>query len=197
MGLTGGNTITHETHTAFCPILFYSCDTAHAQHAMYFPILVLGFSFFLNWKIFDYLFHYFYFILCSTRQVWPQLHHHFLFNLIFSLSPEGDIKYSSSLLCFFIGNIDCGRDLEKQLDLYCECRSRFRNLELVTVQTFWISYFVLLVINCNRLVMVLTEIKWERWFEPHLYIFSVCSKDNLFLFSFGHTNVVLFFTSPQ
>ena len=44
-----------------------------------------------------------------------------------------DRIYSSTLICSFIDSIDCGKDLEKQLDLYCESRSRFRNMEMVKV----------------------------------------------------------------
>jgi hypothetical protein len=74
--------------------------------------------------------------------------HNYLYND--SLSTEGERKYTSSLLCEFIKKTDCGKDVEKQLDFYCECRSTFRNLESVKVngskvrQFFFFFFFFFL-----------------------------------------------------
>ena len=48
-----------------------------------------------------------------------------------SLTPDGDRKHTGQLLCSFVQKIDCGRNLEQQLNLYVECRARFRNLDMV------------------------------------------------------------------
>jgi hypothetical protein len=47
------------------------------------------------------------------------------------LSPEGEKKHISSLLCSFVEKIDFGKDLEQQLNIYVECRSIFSNLDFV------------------------------------------------------------------
>lgn len=47
------------------------------------------------------------------------------------LSPDGETRYISTLLCSFIEKIDFGKDLEQQLNMYVECRAIFCNLDLV------------------------------------------------------------------
>ena len=47
------------------------------------------------------------------------------------LSPDGEQKHVSSLLCSFIDKIDFERDLEQQLHMYVECRAIFCNLDTV------------------------------------------------------------------
>jgi hypothetical protein len=50
-----------------------------------------------------------------------------------SLSPEGEQRHVSSLICGFISKVDFGRDLEQQLNIYVECRAAFSNLDPVKV----------------------------------------------------------------
>ncbi len=48
-----------------------------------------------------------------------------------SLSPEGEQRHISSLICGFINKVECGQDLEQQLNIYVECRAAFSNLDPV------------------------------------------------------------------
>jgi hypothetical protein len=47
------------------------------------------------------------------------------------LSSEDEQRTMSNLICDFIGKIDLGRDLERQLELYVDCRQSFPNLDTV------------------------------------------------------------------
>ena len=48
-----------------------------------------------------------------------------------SLSPDGERKHVASLILGFVDHIDMGRDLERQLGVYVECRAAFPNLDAV------------------------------------------------------------------
>lgn len=50
------------------------------------------------------------------------------------LSSDDEARTISHLICAFIGKIDLGRDLERQLDLYVDCRQSFANLDAVKVK---------------------------------------------------------------
>ena len=54
-----------------------------------------------------------------------------LHDSIDNLSPEGEARHISLLICGFISKIDFGRDLEQALNLYVDCRAAFANLDLV------------------------------------------------------------------
>jgi uncharacterized membrane protein YgcG len=54
-----------------------------------------------------------------------------LHNSLDSLSDDSEKRHISYLLCSFINQIDFGKDLEQQLNIYVECRSIFPNLDLV------------------------------------------------------------------
>ena len=47
------------------------------------------------------------------------------------LSTSTDIQNAASLLCAFIVKINFGKDLEQQLNFYCDCRAAFCNLDQV------------------------------------------------------------------
>jgi hypothetical protein len=47
------------------------------------------------------------------------------------LTPDGEKKFISQLLCRFIDKVDFGKDLEQQLNVYVECRAIFCNLDTV------------------------------------------------------------------
>lgn len=47
------------------------------------------------------------------------------------LSSSSDIQNAASLLCAFIVKISFGKDLEQQLNFYCDCRAAFCNLDQV------------------------------------------------------------------
>ena len=46
-----------------------------------------------------------------------------------SLSPEGEQRHCASLICGFIDKINYGKDFERQLNTYVECRAGFSNLD--------------------------------------------------------------------
>lgn len=46
-----------------------------------------------------------------------------------SLTAEGEMRFAASLICSFIGKIDFGKDLERQLNTYVECRAAFCNMD--------------------------------------------------------------------
>ncbi|KAJ8605796.1 hypothetical protein CTAYLR_000528 [Chrysophaeum taylorii] len=48
-----------------------------------------------------------------------------------SLSPPGERRHVASLVVSFVESVDMGRDLERQLGVYVECRAAFPNLDLV------------------------------------------------------------------
>lgn len=48
-----------------------------------------------------------------------------------SLSPDGERRHVSRLVVAFLDKIDMGRDLERQLGIYVECRAAFHNLDAV------------------------------------------------------------------
>ena len=68
-----------------------------------------------------------------------------------SLSPEGEQRHVASLINGFIEKIDFGKDFERQLNTYVECRSAFANLDDVKER---------LILCVNRLSMrTLTMVK--------------------------------------
>ena len=104
-----------------------------------------------------------------------------------SLTTEGDRKYTSSLLSEFIKKKDCGKDVEKQLDFYCECRSTFRNLESVKVlspkstnycysscsASFFLKLLVFPLFQCFffECLIIISEILWLLFLSFFLIIF--------------------------
>ena len=48
-----------------------------------------------------------------------------------SLSPDGERRHVASLVCGFVDTVDFGRDVERQLGVYVECRAAFHNLDPV------------------------------------------------------------------
>ena len=52
-----------------------------------------------------------------------------LHDSIDSLSPEGEQRHCASLICGFIEKINYGKDFERQLNTYVECRAGFCNLD--------------------------------------------------------------------
>ncbi|KAH8066549.1 hypothetical protein JL722_996 [Aureococcus anophagefferens] len=48
-----------------------------------------------------------------------------------SLSPDGERRHVASLVCGFVDAVDFGRDVERQLGVYVECRAAFHNLDPV------------------------------------------------------------------
>lgn len=48
-----------------------------------------------------------------------------------SLSPQGDRRHVAGLVAALIDKVDMGRDLERQLAVYVECRAAFHNLDAV------------------------------------------------------------------
>ena len=52
-----------------------------------------------------------------------------LHDSIDSLSPEGEQRHCASLICGFIDKINYGKDFERQLNTYVECRAGFFNLD--------------------------------------------------------------------
>jgi hypothetical protein len=51
-----------------------------------------------------------------------------------SLSPEGEQRHCSSLICGFIAKVNFGKDFERQLSTYVDCRAAFCNLDDVKEQ---------------------------------------------------------------
>ena len=105
-----------------------------------------------NYFIYFIYFYYFYYFTSFIYLIYHSYLFHFfylfyIFYIFLSFSPDGDRIYSSDLICSFIDSFDCGKDLEKQLDLYCECRSRFRNLEIVKVSEKKKQFLHLLLSN--------------------------------------------------